>query len=192
MRKAPLVLVVGPSGSGKDTLIAGAKADPAVARLYRFPTRDITRPAGPGAEVHRPIGDEAFRSCRDRGGYSLSWRAHDCGYGIPRSIEDELAAGFGVVVNVSRSVVPEARARFGRIAIVSVTAAPKILRRRLLSRGREGAAALEARLARSAAFRIEGPDVTTLDNDGPKEEALSAFVSLLTTWHRPGDSARSA
>ena len=45
-----LVLVVGPSGAGKDTLIAGAKAGLADDASVVFPRRVVTRASGNGED----------------------------------------------------------------------------------------------------------------------------------------------
>ena len=51
--RGTLHLVVGPSGVGKDTLIAAARA---VRPDLIVPTRMVTRPAGPG-EDHEPVSE---------------------------------------------------------------------------------------------------------------------------------------
>ena len=44
----------------------------------------------------------------------------------------------GVLVNLSRSVLLEAQEEFGDFMVLSVTARPEVLARRLAARGREG------------------------------------------------------
>ena len=172
-----LVLVVGPSGVGKDTLIEAAK------RLelsdLRFVRRDITRPADLGGEDYASISAADFDRREAAGSYALSWRAHGLSYGVPNSIYEDLSAGQTVIANVSRAVLPEARGKFADLLIVSVTASPEIIRARLQARGRESDAEIEGRVARAAEFLVEGEDVVELDNDGPREEAVAAFLSLL-------------
>lgn len=172
-----LVLVVGPSGVGKDTLIDGARA--LGLEACAFPRREVTRAAELGGEDYVPVSDEAFNRRQAEGGYALSWRAHGLGYGVPADIEDLLAAGRTVVVNVSRAVIEEARRRYANLLVVSVTADPDILRARLQARGREIAAEIEARIARAMAFQVQGEDVFELRNNGDREVAVDAFISLL-------------
>ncbi len=54
-----LILVVGPSGSGKDTLIDGAK-ELLSDEKFTFIKREITRPATAGGEDHISISKEKF------------------------------------------------------------------------------------------------------------------------------------
>lgn len=74
-----VIAVIGPSGVGKDSVMAGL--------LRRHPTlsiarRTITRPSDPGppnsgAEDHVPVSAEEFRALDRAGAFALSWQAHD-------------------------------------------------------------------------------------------------------------------
>lgn len=179
-----LVLVVGPSGAGKDTLIHGARTRLGGDGAFAFPRREITRPADDTHERHIPISEAEFEARAAKGAYALSWRAHGLGYGVPRAIEADLRAGRHVVVNVSRGIIGEARARFGGVAVFRVSVPEPVLRQRLLARGREDAPDIEARVQRAVAYdlnghALNGHEVTTILNDGPPERAIEVFVDLL-------------
>jgi phosphonate metabolism protein PhnN/1,5-bisphosphokinase (PRPP-forming) len=169
---------VGPSGVGKDTLIEAARAQLAGGNVL-FVQREVTRPADAGGEDHLEIDAAAFEAREASGAYALSWRAHGLGYGVPATIRREIEAGRTVVVNASRGVLDEARRRFPRVRVLSVTADPELLRSRLLGRGRESEAEVDARIARAAAFEVGAPDVIEVRNDGSLDEGVAAFVEAL-------------
>ena len=174
-----LVLVVGPSGVGKDTLLDGARTvlvdDPGVV----FPRRQITRPAEAGGEDHIPISEAEFAARDAAGGYALAWQAHGLSYGLAADIEADLAAGRTVVANVSRQVLEAARRRYGAVRVVSVTADAQVLAERLRQRGRESEADIARRLARAEAVEVAGDDVTVLRNDGPPQDGVDQLVAAI-------------
>ena len=108
----PLILIVGPSGVGKDSLIEGARLRLSDEENFRFPNRYITRPTDYGGENHHSIEPSAFNRLQREGGFALHWRAHGFAYGIANGIHDDLNAGHAVVVNGSRGIVDHARERF--------------------------------------------------------------------------------
>lgn len=179
MKRGTLILVVGPSGSGKDTLIDAAKAALADDPRFHFPQRDITRPAEAGGEDHNPVDTAGFEARKAAGAYALSWGAHALFYGVPAAIADSLASGVSVVVNVSRSVIDEARESFPPTAVVSLSVPEEVLRRRLAARGRESAEQIEARVARAAAVPVSGENVFEVVNDDTVETAVARFLAAL-------------
>lgn len=158
-----LVLVVGPSGAGKDTLIAHAQSvcrnDPDVV----FPRRVVTRPAS-SAEDNDTLSAEDFVKAAADGAFALWWRAHGHHYGIPASIDADIGSGRVVVCNVSRAIIPVARERYAGVSVVLVTAPAEVLAVRLAARARSSDGALAGRLARAAAT-TETPDIV-IENVG--------------------------
>lgn len=178
-RRGTLILVVGPSGAGKDTLIEGGRRALAGNPRFVFPCRVITRAAEAGGETHEAVTSTEFAAAEAAGAFALAWRAHGLRYGIRREIDAELAAGRHVIVNVSRSIIPAARSRYRPLAIVEVTAPVEVLAQRLAARGRESAADIAERIERSDAVSVEGPGVTRIATVGTVEESLRQFLDAL-------------
>lgn len=174
-----LILVVGPSGAGKDTLIDGARVRLSANEDIVFVQRDITRPAEAGGEDHNSVDLATFEQREAASGYALSWRAHGLAYGLPVSLTDELSRGRRVVANVSRSVIEEARALFPAIRVISVTADPQRLAERLRARGREGEGEIAERVKRAGQYAVRGPEVVELRNDGSPEAGAMAMMSAI-------------
>lgn len=184
-RLGVLVLVVGPSGVGKDTLLDGARDLLAKDTRFHFPRRDITRSATASGEQHRPVSYEDFQAKQCADAYALSWEAHGNGYGIPADISIHLSQGRTVVANVSRGAIDEARSRFTPLRVISVVAPRDVLKDRLTARSRENDLEIAARLARATAYRVCGDDVITFSNDEPLGCAIDSFVEQLVSATRP-------
>lgn len=178
-RNGLLVLVVGPSGAGKDSVIGYCRDRLAASGRVVFPRRVITREESGETEDHATVSEDDFHRMVAEGAFALHWRAHGLGYGIPASIADDLAAGRSVVVNVSRSVIDEARRRFPPVLVASVTAPVEVLADRLARRGRESPERIQFRLERRGIYTVEGDDVLVLNNAGPIERSGDALIDAL-------------
>jgi len=172
------VAVAGPSGVGKDTLLRGAQERLAGDRRFVFARRIITR-QGDCTEDHDSVTQSAFEALREQKAFLLHWSANGLSYGLPAGLGFDIQEGRIVVANVSRAVLPEVRQRFRRHLIVHVTAAPEVLAARLSARGREDAAAQQARLARALAQDALVRADVTIDNSASLTASLDAFERAL-------------
>ena len=176
MRAGSFFVVVGASGVGKDTLIAGAMEILAPTGRYVQARRMITRPAGPG-EDHVPMSVDAFARLESSGGFLHTWDAHGLRYGLPVALRDELARGRNVIANGSRASLPNLIGKVSPLVVVEVTAPRAALRERILGRGRESAEQVEARLGREVTPLPEQLDVATVVNDSSVAEGIERLVA---------------
>lgn len=171
----PVHLIVGPSGAGKDTLMERARAalrgDPAFVFARRVVTRKPDR-----WEDHDSLDPAAFAQAVEEGAFALTWQAHGLRYGLPRSVDDDVAAGRRVVCNVSRAAIAPARARWTNVRVLYVDAPPAALAERLRQRGRHDD--VVSRLSRSTNFTAQHADVV-IDNSGDLDGAAAAFLAAL-------------
>lgn len=171
-----LIAVVGPSGVGKDSVMAGlVAAHPGLALARRV----ITRAPELGGEDFDPVTEAAFRQARDRGDFVLDWGAHGLFYAIPGMVQRQVAAGQQVLANLSRGVLRQAKDQFAALTVLHLTASPAVLAQRLAGRGRETAADIADRLGRNSDPLPAGLDIVTVSNDGPLADTVAAALAAL-------------
>ncbi|MEO1138037.1 MAG: phosphonate metabolism protein/1,5-bisphosphokinase (PRPP-forming) PhnN [Pseudomonadota bacterium] len=172
-----LIGVVGPSGVGKDSVMAALAATRPDVKLVR---RVITRAHDAGGEDYDAVDETAFEAEARRGAFALHWRAHGLRYGVPVCVEADLVAGHVCLVNLSRAVLADAQALFDGFTVLSLTAPKAVLAERLAARGRESATIIETRLNR-ANFALPGGllRVVEVPNIGPVEETAARAMSAL-------------
>jgi len=169
-----LIAVVGPSGAGKDTLLAGALAARPDWVLVR---RVITRPADAGGEDHDSATSDDFAARAARGEFAVHWAAHGLSYGIPATAVAQAAAGATVLFNGSRAALPAARAAFPALDVVWITAPPAVLAARIAARGRESQADAAARLTRT--LDPPPPGARVVMNDGPVAQGVARLIAAI-------------
>lgn len=174
-----MVAVVGPSGAGKDTLMAYAAHALEGRDDVIFVRRVITRDAAAGGEDHDGVSDEEFDALEKAGRFAVSWGAHGLRYGIPADTRDAVAAGQLVIANGSRSALPRFKAAYPRLVVVNITARPEVLAARLEARGRESREDILRRLERSTLSINEDCEVVTIDNSGALEDAGNVLIEAL-------------
>jgi ribose 1,5-bisphosphokinase len=170
-----LFFVVGPSGAGKDTLLAGAvAADPT---LY-WARRVISRPQSLGGEPYEGVTEAQFQHRLAQGEFALYWQAHGLWYGVTHSALAPLQTG-DVLLNGSRAALPMVRRIFPNLCVVLITAPVQVLAERLALRGRETAGVIEARLNRTVTDMPMDASVIVIQNDKTPEIGVKALVYAL-------------
>jgi ribose 1,5-bisphosphokinase len=176
-RMPPLVYLMGPSGAGKDTLLAYARARLDPTRVL-FAHRYITRPDSAGGENHVALSAIEFEARRAAGLFALSWQSHGYCYGIGTEIDLWRKQGFLVVVSGARSAWLPARQRYPDAIGIMIEASVELRAARLALRGREETAAIRERLDREVQVDLDST-VQRLDNSGSLVQAGEALTQML-------------
>jgi phosphonate metabolism protein PhnN/1,5-bisphosphokinase (PRPP-forming) len=176
MSKGLWVIVCGPSGAGKDSVLQHAERSLESGSRIVFARRFVTRAAGPGAR-DAELSRGELRKLLASGGVAWHWQAHGQDYAIGAGYRDLVARGSIVVVNGSRE---HAAGLLGRtdVRTVLVTAPSETVRERLLARGRESTEAVALRMERNAVLDLQDAD-RVIANDGPLEAAGTALADYL-------------
>lgn len=171
-----LIWLMGPSGSGKDSLLAALRQREHTQLLVAH--RYITRAANAGNENHIALSEQEFFTRAGQNLLALSWHANGLYYGVGVEIDLWLHAGFDVVVNGSRAHLPQAQARYGKALLpICLQVSPDILRQRLQARGRESETEIAARLARAARYAPSNCHI--LNNDGSLLQSVDTLLTLM-------------
>ncbi|WP_204115332.1 phosphonate metabolism protein/1,5-bisphosphokinase (PRPP-forming) PhnN [Shimia biformata] len=171
-----ILAVVGPSGVGKDTVMAAVAARLPSVTLAR---RTITRPETAGGEAFEGVTKPEFEDRLARGSFALCWQAHGLHYGIGLDQFAPAQAGGTVLFNGSRAALAQAVATFPTLQVLHIIARPEVLAERLAGRGRESADQIANRLSRRTAPFPDGVPVHEIDNSGRLEDAVSAILVRL-------------
>ena len=174
-----LIYLMGPSGAGKNSLIASAREKLNENKQLYFSPRYVTRAAVSDAEDDLTISPGAFAHYKHIGAFALDWQAHGFCYGVSNAIDTLLRAGKCVVVNGSRDYAATALAKYPLLTAVLITVSPEVAYARLQVRGREDREAVLARVRRTPAFAVAPQQLHIIDNSGPLEHASEAMVRVL-------------
>ena len=174
-----MIVVVGPSGAGKDTLMQFAAAQLGATQKLHFVRRVITRDRDAGGEDHDAVSEDEFNRRQQAGDFCVSWQAHGLSYGIPVSVLDRLNQGDILIANGSRSALAQFKATFPSLKVINIVATPEVLAQRLQSRGRESREEILRRLQRGSIEVCGDFDVKTIDNSGALETSGRMLADLL-------------
>ncbi len=170
-----LILVAGPSGAGKDSIINACRPLLASdARIY-FARRVVTRDAQNPGELL--VSVPTFERLKAEGSLAFDWAAHGLMYGLPR--EELLPDGMVqvIIANVSRTVIQAISAQYPS-HVVFINASDSHIRARLRLRDREMSNDIEERLSRKVLLPEDVP-MTTIQNDGTLAEAATQFRATI-------------
>jgi ribose 1,5-bisphosphokinase len=183
-----LIYLMGPSGSGKDSLIEAARK-PLQSLDCEVVRRVITRSAESMGEDAIGVSHETFERRRQAGEFALSWNANGLDYGIPIQIDHWLREGRQVLVNGSRGHLAEALQRYPTLLPVLLTVKEEVLRERLLRRNRESLVQIEERLRRNALFTtsdcVGDVKIHRLDNSGELAVTVENLLKLIALSVEP-------
>jgi guanylate kinase len=181
---APVLLVIsGPSGVGKDAVIAGLKK--ALSSAH-FVTTATTRPPRPGERDgvdYHFLTDRQYDDLIAEDGFLEHASVYNQRSGVPRSeVEEPMAKGQDVIVRVDvqgaatiKRVIPDA------VLVFLAPASPGELQQRLRERATDDGADLRLRLktASQEMARERAFDYVVVNADGSLDEAVSQIVAIM-------------
>ena len=177
--KGCLIAVVGPSGSGKDSLLAAVREHYADNQDVKVVQRVITRPSDAGHEPHKYLSGEDFIAARDRGEFSICWEAHNLHYGVPTEVHDWIENGKVAILNGSRGAMRSIRQVFPTSRTVLVSVDEQTLASRLAKRARESSSDISARLGRRPDMHLRDDLDIEIDNSGDLQLAVNRLLGFI-------------
>ena len=178
-----LVVVSGPSASGKTTVLAGLRE---MCRPWHFAVTATTRPMRPGEVDGKDyifMDTADFLRARERDELLESAQVYDRWYGVPRwQVRDPLIAGKDVILGIDvqgaatiRSIAPEA------LTIFVMPASLDELRSRLAQRGTEDESEMQRRLQEASVElgRIGEFDYRVVNRNGALDAAVREIDAII-------------
>ncbi len=168
-----LILIVGPSGSGKDTLLRWAREYFRGWKGVTFCKRYITRVPDEN-EDNFYVCEKGFETLEHSNFFAFSWKAYNYFYGIPSY---EIKEGYCNFISVSRSMVNKIECMFSHVVTIYIRARKDIIKKRLLKRKREPVEIIKERLKR---YDIDIMARNRIDfiNEGEERVVRENFLAL--------------
>ncbi len=174
-----LFLVVGNSGSGKDTLIRTIQEQyPPNLNKILVPQRYITRPPSE-SESNLSISQKGFQEMSNKGEFALEWQIYGLDYGVPKIIEVWLELGHPVIVNVSRTIIKKARKKYKNLKVIFIDVPFEISVNRLKERGREIGDQLTERIERARKNQHFDRADFIVDNSGDIDDTVKTLLNYI-------------
>ena len=179
-----LFLIVGNSGSGKDSLLKEVlKRWPGSAGPIRIPQRYITRTTH-DSEPFISVTSEDFADLKQQGKLGLTWHVYDTDYGVPVKIINWLKQGDSVIVNVSRKIILKARQLIPDLKVVFVSVPLEVTLQRIKARNRESEddSGFQQRLARAQENQTLTEADFVVDNSVSLEIAAEELLNYMLSF----------
>lgn len=180
-RSAKLFYLVGPSGSGKDSILRyfrqhlSEQCVQPVTVSHRYITR-----ASDSNENSVSLSEEEFRLRLDKELFAMHWQANGFDYGIGKEIELWMKAGVSVIVNGSRAYLPKAQSLWGKkLHSISVNVSDEVLEQRLRQRNRESEGEIQLRLQRHKRLQPESSTDSVVVNNSSVENAAKQLQEVI-------------
>ena len=174
-----LFLVVGNSGSGKDTLIRAIQEQfPPNLKKILVPQRYITRPPSK-SESNISISPKKFNKMSNKGKFALEWHIYGLDYGVPKIIEQWLEAGHPVIVNVSRTIINDAKDKYRNLKVIFIYVPFEVSVNRLEERGRESGDGLKERIERARNNQDYDAADFVVDNSGNIDDVIKLLLNYI-------------
>jgi guanylate kinase len=180
MRRGILLVVAGPSGVGKGSIVARLKTlEPSLRWSVSWTTRAARPGEVDGVDYHFTTREE-FEALRDAGGFLEWFDVYGDLKGTPDApVREHLAAGDDVLLEIDVQGALSVRTRYPDALLVFVRAPSRAEQRaRLLKRGSDTPEAVERRLAAAAAEEHEADrfDAVVVNDDVDRAAALVAAI----------------
>jgi guanylate kinase len=193
---AQLVIISGPSGVGKDTIIDALRARPREPD-YHYVVTCTTRAPRPGeipGVSYQFLSPSAFRALRDAGELLESAQVHGNWYGTPRrEVAQALAEGHDVILKIDVQGAKVVKQRVpAALLVFLVPPSMEALFQRLRSRATESADELEIR-QRNAAIELarQGDyDRVVVNETGEVERTAAEIEAIIAQEKRRNGDRR--
>ena len=164
-----IVLIVGASGVGKDSLLKKIKLEIDANFVKRYITRIPDE-----NESNYYVDEKAFEVLKNSNYFVSTWSAHKNNYAIAKEhIKDGLN-----IISISRSAIKDFEEYFNHVTTINITVPKDILIQRLEKRGRESKEEIESRLNRHYS-QIEARNLIDFDNSKDLKTSSKKLIELL-------------
>jgi len=164
-----IVLIVGASGVGKDTLLRNIKNRLELNFIKRYITREPD-----DNENNYYVDDIAFDRLKNDNFFISTWEAHHNKYGIAKN---QIIEGINII-SISRGAIKDFENSFNNVTTIEITLPRDILYKRLKNRARENEDEIQKRLNRSYQ-KINAKNILKFDNSEDIEISIEKFITLL-------------